>query len=224
MRSFYWGDALQVLDYGDFPKRRPEAADIYLKALAEVLQFKPLPVKKELLPQNEVFSGEGGDPDDPDGRKAFNATMANWEAQRLNDSMQRNHKVVVGQLVALYHRQPAAAAELEARAKAAIADPRAVRELLDELGKARAGKNPAGGAKGNLYAHVSRARTDAYRRHPRHRFRTQACGLKPVASSLWPASDQALVPPSTVRLAPLMNDASGPATKATSAATSSTVP
>jgi hypothetical protein len=35
---------------------------------------------------------------------------------------------------------------------------------------------------------------------------------------------QALVPPSTVRFAPVMYDASGPATNATNAATSSTDP
>src|SRR5580658_439228 len=35
---------------------------------------------------------------------------------------------------------------------------------------------------------------------------------------------QAFVPPSTVRFAPVMYDASGPATKATNAATSATVP
>ncbi|HEY1784548.1 MAG TPA: hypothetical protein VGG30_03335 [Pirellulales bacterium] len=143
----YWGDALQVLDYGDFPQRRPAAADVYLKALADVLEFKPLPVKKELLPKNKVVSGDGENPDDPGGVKAFNASMANWEAQRLNESMQRNRRVVIGQLVSLYARQPDAAAELEARAKVAIADPEVVRELMGELEKARARRNPVDAAK-----------------------------------------------------------------------------
>jgi len=43
-------------------------------------------------------------------------------------------------------------------------------------------------------------------------------------SSQWCGSVQALVPPSTVRLAPVMYEDSGPATNDTRAATSSTVP